>query len=115
MPHKHHISHIEIPASDVSAAADFYKTVFDWNISHWDELNYYMFQAEGGTGGGFTEVNEETPVGNVLLYIDTPDIEASLEQVIAHGGTVVKEGIVVPTVGIMAAFKDPTGNLLMLI
>ena len=115
MPHKHHISHIEIPASNTRAAADFYKAVFDWNITHWDEMDYYMFQAEGGTGGGFTEVNQENPIGKVLLYVDTPDIEASLEQIKAHGGTVVKESYLVPTVGYMATFKDPSGNLLFLI
>jgi predicted enzyme related to lactoylglutathione lyase len=115
MPHKHHISHIEIPASDTRVAADFYKAVFDWNITYWDQLDYTMFSAEGGTGGGFTEVNEDTPVGNVLLYIDTPDIKASVEQIKAHGGTVLKESYLVPGVGYMASFKDPTGNVLVVI
>jgi predicted enzyme related to lactoylglutathione lyase len=115
MSHKHHISHIEIPALKNSDAANFYKKVFDWNIVHDDEMNYTMFTAEGGTGGGFSEVSDENPVGNVLLYIDTPDLKASLEAVKAHGGTVTMESYVIPTVGEMAMFKDPTGNLLCLI
>ena len=75
MPHKHHISHIEIPALKNSDAAEFYKKVFDWNIEHSEEMNYTMFSAEGGTGGGFSEVSEENPVGNVLLIL-TPLTES---------------------------------------
>lgn len=115
MPHKHHISHIEIPADDPKAASEFYRTAFDWNIIEDKEMQYFMFAAEGGTGGGFSGVNEENPVGNVLLYIDTPDLKASLGKVRAGGGKVVLESYVIPTVGEMATFTDPTGNLLALI
>ena len=115
MPHKHPVSHIEIPTSDASKSADFYKKVFDWNIVRDEEMDYTMFSAEGGTGGGFNPVSEDNPVGNVLLYIDTPDLKASLEAIRANGGSVVLESYVIPTVGEMATFKDPTGNLLALI
>jgi len=115
MPHKHAITHIELPAADVNAAANFYKTVFDWNIVVSEEMNYSMFDAEGGTGGGFSEVSDENPIGNVLLYLNTPDLKASLEAIKANGGTVVMESYVIPTVGEMATFKDPTGNLLALL
>ncbi|MFN2146112.1 MAG: VOC family protein [Anaerolineales bacterium] len=115
MPHKHHISHIEIPTADNAVSADFYKKVFDWNIVRDEEMNYTMFSAEGGTGGGFFEVSETNPVGNIMLYIDTPDLKTSVEAVKANGGTIVLESYEIPTVGTMATFKDPTGNLLALI
>jgi len=115
MPHKHHITHIEIPVKDAKAAAKFYQAVFEWNITEFEEMNYTTFAAEGGTGGGFNPVSEENPVGNVLVYINTPDLKASLEQIRANGGTVLMESYEIPAVGTMATFKDPTGNLLALL
>ena len=115
MTHKHAVTHIELPAHDAKAAANFYKTVFEWDIIEDVEMNYVMFTAEGGTGGGFSQVNDENPVGNVLLYLNTPNLKESLEKIKANGGTVVMESYVIPTVGIMATFKDPTGNLLALL
>ena len=114
MAHKHYISHIEIPTKDVRATAEFYKTVFDWNLQTDEEMNYTMFSAEGGTGGGFSEVNDENPVGNVLIYIDTPDLAASVAAVKANGGEVLMERYEVGDFGLMATFKDPTGNLIAL-
>jgi len=115
MTHKHVISHIELPVHDAKAAAKFFESVFEWNIIEDKEMNYVMFNAEGGTGGGFSQVNDENPVGNVLLYINTPNLKDSLEKIKANGGTVVMEGYEIPTIGTMATFKDPTGNLLALL
>ena len=115
MSHKHLITHIELPVNNPKDAANFYQTVFEWNIIFDEQMNYTMFQAEGGTGGGFRPVNEENPGGNVLLYINTPNLKETLEKIKASGGTVVMESYEIPTVGTMATFKDPTGNLLALL
>jgi len=115
MPHKHHITHIELPVNDAKAAAKFFETVFEWNTTEFKEMDYITFSAEGGTGGGFNPVSEENPVGNVLVYINTPDLKESLEKIKAYGGTVLMESYEIPSVGTMATFKDPTGNLLALL
>ena len=115
MAHKHLISHIELPTNNPQDSAKFYQGVFDWNITEDKDMNYVMFAAEGGTGGGFNEVSEENPVGNVLLYINTPDLKESLEKIKANGGEIIMESYEIPTVGTMATFKDPTGNLLALL
>ena len=114
MAHKHFISHIEIPAKDVKTATEFYNTVFDWKMETDEAMNYTMFTAGGGTGGGFSEVNQENPVGNVLIYIDTPDLEASVKAVKEHGGEILMERYEIGDFGLMATFKDPTGNLIAL-
>jgi predicted enzyme related to lactoylglutathione lyase len=116
MTHKHAIIHVEIPANESAAAAKFYKDVFEWNIVVDEEMDYTMFTGdEGDLGGGYTPVDDENPVGNILLYINTPDLKASLEKIKASGGEVVLESYEIPTVGTMATFKDPTGNLLALL
>ena len=113
--HPHVITHFELSANDPKEAADFYKKCFDWEIKAFPEMNYYTFAAEGGTGGGFNPVSDESPAGTVTVYINTPDLKDSLEKVKANGGTVLMESYEIPTVGTMATFKDPTGNVMALL
>lgn len=115
MSHPHHITHIEISANEPEKAKDFYKACFDWNIQAFPEMDYFTFTAEGGSGGGFNQVNDDNPAGTVLMYINTPSLKESLEKVTANGGTVVLESYEIPTVGTMVTFKDPTGNLIALL
>ena len=73
-----------------------------------------MFQAEGGPGGGFVNTGEsmgmDYKAGELLVYISTDDIDASLAQVEAHGGKTLLPKTEIPQVGWFAFFADPTGN-----
>lgn len=110
----HPIVHIEIPAADVKAASEFYAQVFGWQIDHSME-NYPMFAAEGGPGGGFTQLSDPGhSVGRPLLYLGTDDIEASLADVEAHGGKTLQPKMEIPHVGWFAIFADPAGNAIAL-
>jgi predicted enzyme related to lactoylglutathione lyase len=115
MSHKHLLTHIEIPAKDLGETKKFYAEVFDWKISDFPEMNYATFEAEGGTGGGFNPVSEDNPAGQIMVYINTPDLKGTLDKIKAAGGTIVMEGYDIPTIGRMATFKDPTGNLMALL
>ena len=48
--------------------------------------------------------------GDVLIYIGTDDIEASLAKIQALGGKVVAPKTEIPQTGWFAIFTDPTGN-----
>ncbi len=115
MTSKHPIVHIEFPAKDIQEAAKFYHDVFEWEIQEYPEMHYSTFTAEPGTGGGFNPVSEEYPAGCIMVYINTPDLKESLEKIKAHGGKVVLESYPIPTIGVMATFTDPTGNLVALL
>lgn len=110
----HPIVHIEIPASNTSAAANFYKEVFDWKVEVDDVYHYAMFAAEGGPGGGFVGLEGDGPMqykpDRLLVYIGTDDIDASLASVEAHGGKTVVPNTQIPNIGWFAIFTDPTGN-----
>lgn len=115
MTSKHPIVHIELSARDLKETGQFYARVFDWQLKEYPEMNYTTFEAKPGTGGGFSPVNQGTPEGQVLVYINTPDLKESLEKIKANGGTIVLESMEIPTVGIMATFTDPSGNLMALL
>jgi predicted enzyme related to lactoylglutathione lyase len=113
----HPIVHVDFPAIDPVEAGKFYADVFDWNVHTDPSFNYTMFQVEGGPGGGYVATGEGASdgthgsrPGEVLVYIATDDIDMSLGQVVAHGGSVVVPKTEITHVGWFAVFTDPTGN-----
>jgi predicted enzyme related to lactoylglutathione lyase len=111
---KRNVVHVEIPAANLEGAGKFYSDLFGWKIQHMPEMNYTMWEAEDHTGGGFPEVSAEYPAGQVLVYIDSDDIEADLKNVVKLGGKVLRQKTEIPGMGWFGIFKDPTGNVLAL-
>ena len=115
MTHKHAISHIEFSTRDLGESKKFYNSVFEWDIKDYPDMNYATFQAEGGTGGGFNPISDDYPAGTMMIYINTPNLVETLEKIKKAGGTIIQESYDIPTVGIMATFKDPSGNIISLL
>jgi predicted enzyme related to lactoylglutathione lyase len=112
----HPIVHVEIPTTDLKQTSQFYADVFGWQIAPAME-NYFIFSAEGGPGGGFVPLTEESAAGPVgmgigrpLLHLRTDDIEATLAEVEAHGGKTLRPKEEIPGIGWWAVFADPSGN-----
>jgi predicted enzyme related to lactoylglutathione lyase len=112
MVSKRNVVHVEIPAANVEAAGKFYQELLGWKIQHDPALNYSMWEAGDGTGGGFPEVSDEAPAGHVLVYIHSDDIEADLKKVEQLGGKVIHPKTEIPQTGWYGFFQDPTGNVL---
>lgn len=111
----HPVVHIDFPASDPKASGSFYATVFGWQVHTDPNFEYTMFAAPGGPGGGFVTAGDgsghlEYKIGEPLVYIGTEDIDASLQAVEAHGGSVVLPRTEIPGIGWWAVFRDPAGN-----
>ena len=111
---KRNVVHVEIPAANAEAAGKFYQELFGWKIHRAEEFDYTMWEDGSGYGGGFNKVSDENPVGQVLVYIDSNDIEADLKKAEQLGGAVVTPKTEIPGTGWYGVFKDPTGNVLAL-
>ena len=109
---KRNVVHVEIPAADVPSAGKFYEDLFGWKLHHAAEFDYTMWEDGSGSGGGFVKVDDNNPVGQVLVYYDSDDIEADLRKVEQLGGSVVMPKTEIPGTGWYGVFKDPTGNVL---
>ena len=110
---KRNIVHVEIPAANVEATGKFYVDLFGWNIQLMPEMKYTMWEAgDGDEYGGFPEVSADNPAGQVLVYIDSDDIEADLKKVEKLGGKVIHPKAEIPGTGWFGVFQDPTGNVL---
>jgi len=112
---KRNIVHVEIPATNVEGAGKFYQELFGWKLQHVPEMNYTMWEAGNGDEyGGFPQVSDDNPAGQVLVYIQSTDIEADLKKVEKLGGTVLHQKAEIPQTGWYGVFQDPTGNVLAL-
>jgi predicted enzyme related to lactoylglutathione lyase len=108
------VTHFEIPADNPDRAIKFYEKVFGWKIEKWDgPIEYWMIRTgpedEPGIDGGLTR--REDPDTKVENMIDVKDLDRSIKEVEANGGTVVRPKMAVPTVGWLAYFMDTEGNI----
>jgi len=78
---KRNIVHIEIPATDAAKAGKFYQDLFGWKIETDVKMNYTMWAPAEGPGGGFSPITETIKPGNVLIHVDSDDIEADLKRI----------------------------------
>ena len=107
---KRNIVHIEIPTKDAKTSAEFYQKLFDWHIETYEEMNYTMWDPHEGPGGGFSALDENVQPGDVLIYVNSDDIEADLKKAESLGGTIMFPKSEIPNMGWYGMFKDPTGN-----
>ena len=110
---KRNIVHVEIPSAKVEAAGKFYQELFGWKITPVPDMNYIMWEAgDGDEYGGFPQVSDENPAGQVLVYIASDDIEDDLKKVEKLGGKVIHPKAEIPRTGWFGIFQDTTGNVL---
>lgn len=107
---KRNIVHIEIPAADTTKAAQFYKDLFGWKPTPIEGMDYILWEPGEGPGGAFNPLGNELKPGDVLLYIDSDDIEVDLKKAVKLGGMLVREKTEIPGIGWFGVFKDPTEN-----
>jgi len=111
---KRNIVHIEIPSADQEVSGKFYRALFGWKITPMPEMNYTLWEPTEEPGGGFNPLGESTQPGNVLIYVNSADIEADLKKAEALGGKIIVPKSDISGVGWFGIFSDPTGNRIAL-
>ena len=116
---KRNIVHIEIPTADQAVSAKFYQDLFGWKTTRDEKMNYTLWEPSEGPGGGFSplgiqEGGDQVKPGEILIHVDSEDIEADLEHAVALGGKIVRHKSEIPGIGWWGVFKDPTGNQIAL-
>lgn len=110
MPHP--VVHWEIAGKDGEKLQQFYRSLFDWEITHSPELNYGMVApgGEGGIGGGVFGCPEGMP-GYLTIYVLVDDLQAHLDKAEGLGGKTVVPPTPIPSIGSFAMFSDPEGHV----
>jgi len=108
----HPIVHVEFSALDREQSGKFYADLFGWEIQHMPEYSYTTFRSGPGDalGGGINTASDDYPVGTVVFYVGTDDIDATLAKAERLGGKTILPCMEVTGMGWMAMFRDPAGN-----
>lgn len=102
----------ETMTTDTGAARHFYSKIAGWGTGMWNDGGkpYEMWMNGEMPVGGLMELPAPDVPPCWLAYLSTPDLDATLAQVRAHGGSVLNE-IAMPEVGRFAVISDPQGGV----
>lgn len=104
------ICYIEIPANDITKSAIFFQKVFGWQIRINNEGFASFDDGVGQVSGMWVTGRKPMSEPGLLISIMVDDAEATVESIMANGGTIVQPiGKDFPE--ITAHFTDPAGNL----
>ncbi len=116
------VVHFEIPYDDVERARAFYAETFGWELTSVPGMDYTMVACGPGSaqGGPPTEpgyINggmapREQPGRGPTVVIDVDDIDQTLAEVEAKGGSTVLARTAVGEMGFSAYFTDTEGNVI---
>jgi len=100
----------QIVSPQPEAVAAFYSKAFGWNVKTDNALGYRELitgNPRGIDGGVWPAPPQAT--GFVQLYIEVPDIDASIAEAEKLGATIIVPKSLLPDGDSMAVLRDPTG------
>ena len=104
------IVHVELPTPDLAKSRTFYENVFGWQVTPLEGMDYWLWKAPDGPGGGFT-TEKVVPEAGAILYLEVEDIPETLENIVGQGGKVLREKTEIGSdMGFFAWFADNVGN-----
>jgi predicted enzyme related to lactoylglutathione lyase len=110
MPHP--VVHFEILGRDQKQLEEFYKSVFNWEITPIEDW-YSLVKPGSGINGGIGAREQHT--GHVTFYVAVADIVAALALIESKGGKKAFGPHPLPDGGIIAGFTDPEDHLIGLV
>ena len=111
------VVHFEINGKDGKQLQEYYAQLFDWDVNADNEYGYGIVDREANTnedgigiGGGISGGPES--YDGVTVYVEVPDVEASLAKAESLGGSrMMGPEEVMPNLTI-GLFTDPEGHVI---
>jgi predicted enzyme related to lactoylglutathione lyase len=115
------VIHFEIHADQPERAAKFYTALFGWETTKWGgPVDYWLIKTgpdgQPGINGGLVKrqgpaPGENQPVNAYPCSIDVTALDATLQAITRHGGTIALPKVPIPGIGWLAYGKDTEGNI----
>lgn len=108
------VVHFEITADEPDRAAEFYRKVFNWEITDWGGPSRYLLVSTGpadtaGINGAITERQEQSQA--VINSIDVDNWDQAATAVSEAGGEVLTAKTAIPGIGYFAYCLDTERNV----
>jgi predicted enzyme related to lactoylglutathione lyase len=111
------VVHFAIHADDVERARRFYEAVFGWRFEAWGPPGFYNVDTGSPERPGIhgalharAEPLSGTGMRGFTCTVAVDDLGETRERVVANGGSVHHDEMVIPTVGRHIEFLDTEGN-----
>ncbi len=105
------ICYVELSATDIAKSSAFYSDVFGWQVRTRSGGQLAFDDSVGEVSGTWVTGRPPATEPGLLVYIMVDDAVATLDAIVAHGGTITQPiGADAPE--ITARFRDPGGNIL---
>jgi predicted enzyme related to lactoylglutathione lyase len=99
----------ELLTTDTAAAAAFYPKVVPWRTQPSNMPGYTIFMASGLQVAGLMALPADAGAAHWLMYVGTPNVDATVTQAQGLGARVCKAASDIPNVGRFAVLADPQG------
>ena len=98
----------ELMTPSTADAHAFYSKALGWRIEPWEgDPSYAMFAAPSGPLGAAVASTERAP--HWVPYVSIPDIDATVQQALHLGASVVRPPTTIPNGSRYAVLSDPQG------
>src|SRR5882672_3203418 len=84
------VCYIEIPADDINRSSSFYQEVFGWGIRQRGDGSVAFDDTVGEVSGTWVLGRKAAVEPGLLIYIMVESVAATIDAVIASGGTIVQ-------------------------
>ncbi len=108
------IVHVEFHVKEPKKAEKFYGTLFGWKFQQVPGIDYSLFKAPSGPGGGIGGLQPGNWQPGVINYISVNSVDEYVEKVKKAGGKIISPKADVMGQGWFAVFEDPTGTRMAL-
>ena len=107
------VVHFEIPCDEPEKTMKFFQDAFGWTFQQFGPEPYWIantgdVKLPGINGAVMKKRDPNQPLVNSIMVLSLDD---SIKKVEKFGGQIVVPKMVIPTVGWLAYFKDPDGNI----
>jgi predicted enzyme related to lactoylglutathione lyase len=112
MPHP--VIWFEVIGKDGKALSSFYGDLFGWKLEAVPN-DYFMFTTDGDMASGGVGSDPSGGDGHVTWYVQTDDLQASLDKAESLGGRTVMPPTEIMETTNIALFADPEGHVVGLV
>lgn len=107
------VVHFEIPCDNPEKTMRFFSEAFNWNFQQFGTEEYWMAMTgdEKAPGINGAIMKKRDPNQPIVNSIDVTNIDEAIQKIEKAGGLIVVPKMPIPTVGWLAYFKDPDGNI----
>jgi uncharacterized protein len=107
------VTHFEIYGENPAKLADFYRTLFGWQVEKAPGIDYWRINT-GGEGKGIAGGLLLRPIPGPrswVHYLHVESLDQTVERIVDLGGAVLRTKTAVPKTAWYAVVADPEGNI----